>query len=193
MLLALHQTVSLCCLSVGRTAERVGICYLPGNTRGAAGSLFLGGLETGHLPYVEAKWNANGSLGLLSCSVLIIQHQIKIRRAKSIRFDLLWFCTKQTYYQGGFWLLSLFCLIWASLVNILQTPVVSVEQKQTLKETDSKEKVWFWCTGFWIIFFLSPLYSFVQKWQKWFPTWNTIVYDNKSVEFTAAVPSKMTL
>jgi len=41
-------------------------------------------------------------------------------------------------------------------------------------------------------FFFNPLYSFVQKRQNWFPTWNTIVYDNNSVDFTAAVPSKMT-
>lgn len=72
MLLALPQSASLCHLSMARRAEGVGVCYLPGNTRGAAGSLFPGGLETGHLQYVEAKGKAYGSLGLLSCSVQII-------------------------------------------------------------------------------------------------------------------------
>ena len=69
-----------------------------------------------------------------------------------IRFDLLWFWTKQAYYQGGFWLSPLFHLICTCLVNILQIPVASVEQKQMLQQMNPKEKVWILVC--WVLFFL---------------------------------------
>lgn len=73
----------------------------------------------------------------------------------NIRFDLLQFWTKQAYYQGGFWLSSLFHVTCASLVNVLQIPVIFVEQKQKLQQTNPKEKdwvlvCWLFC---WVFFF----------------------------------------
>lgn len=173
--------------------EGVGIHYLHGKPRIAAGTLFTDGLETGQLWYVEAKCNAYGSLGLLSCCVLIIWHQ-----------------TKKNPKQHQIWpspVLDKTSLSSRRILAFISLPCnVCLPSKRFTDPSDfcgaetnvttniSKGKG----LGFGVLvvllgYFLSPLYSFVQKWQNWFPTWNTIVYDNKSVDFTAAVPSKMTL
>lgn len=127
---------SLCLLSVGSRAGKVGIHYLSNNTEGAAGTSVTGVLETGQLPYVEAKWNACGSRGISSCCDLIIGHQIKKKKTNYIRLDLFQFWTKHIIKDDFGFHLSSINMRFPS--KYFMNPVGFCAAKKNVKRNQSK-------------------------------------------------------
>lgn len=134
---------------------------------------------------VKCLWQPCSFQLLCSDNVIRKKKEEEKKKTSNLMFPVL---GETSILSRGFWLTSLFHHICASLVRLIDIPMVFVEQKWMLQQTNPKEKVW----GL-VGLFLPPLYSFVQIWQNCIPTWNTIVCDNKSVDSTAAVPSKTTL